>query len=346
MNNYSLKLELKNQFFYYLFPPFIIGILLSTIIIIGSLVFFTNGDYDKKTASHIRELGKQNSILKINSINTLISTNLLKSQLSFNELIISYQKLANILNTNNSDLLKVINDDYLKCGLDLNYTLNETNEQANNMAYWLLDLERNLSSLEENSIEKNQLIILSNMMQNIYSVFYSHESISITLFFYFESTELFTLFPLRYDLETGFISEMTNFSKNNPIWCTDENGKIYNIYKVKCRSFYTNIKKSKTSTFDINYKDNENRTIFITGFYTQVSTEKKIVFSICIEFNDPFSNKPAYICSDINSNSLNYNLENYNNQLNGYFFVNSVGFSHSFYFPGNSDIALTAMENI
>ena len=302
-------MELKNQFFHYLFPPFLIGIILSTIIITVCLLYFTNGKFDKKTANNIRELGRQNSELKINSINTLISTNLLKAQLGFNELINTYQKLANILNTNNSDLHKVINDYYLKCGLDLNDTFNENDEQTNNIAFWLLDSKRNLSSFEDNSIEKNQLIIISNMMQNIYSVFYSHESISLNLYLYFETTELFTLFPLKYAFQTGFISEMVNYSKKNPIWCADENGKIYNIYKVKCRSFYTYIKKSKTSAFDINYEDNENRTIFITELYTQASIEKEIVFSICIQFNDPLSDRPAYICSDINSNSLNYNLD-------------------------------------
>ena len=53
---------------------------------------------------------------------------------------------------------------------------------------------------------------------------------------------------------------------------------------------------------------------------------------MCLEFVDPISNQLAYMCSDISSNEINYNLENINSKLNGYFFVNSVGFSHLFFF--------------
>ena len=68
------------------------------------------------------------------------------------------------------------------------------------MAYWLLDLETNVSNLKENSTEKNQLIIISNIIQNIFSTFYSHNSTSIAFYLYFESTELYISFPLKYGL--------------------------------------------------------------------------------------------------------------------------------------------------
>ena len=166
---------------------------------------------------------------------------------------------------------------------------------------------------------------------------------SKNFYFYFESTELFISFPLIYDIKNGFISEIINFTTNQ-VWCTDEKGEIYSYYRTKCREFYINIKKAKSDVFDINYKDNENRTIFVTEFYLQTGTEIEIVFSICIEFIDPISNKLAYVCSDVNSNDLNYNLDNINNKLSGYFFINSVGFAHSFYFPGSVSEALTNTE--
>ena len=183
-------------------------------------------------------------------------------------------------------------------------------------------------------------------MQNFYSTYYSHNSSSLNFYLYFESNELVVFFPLKYGLKNGFAKEMANYENNNQVWCIDEKGEKYKIYKPKCRRFYRNIKKAKSSVFDNNYKYKEKRTIFMTEFYIQYSVEKEIVFSICIEFNDPLSNQLAYICSDVNSNSINYNFDNFNNNLNGYFFINSVGFSHSFYFPGNSDEALTVTENI
>ena len=126
----------------------------------------------------------------------------------------------------------------------------------------------------------------------------------------------------------------------------DENGEIFKIYKPRCRGFYYKTKRAKSDVFDINYKDNENRTIFVTEFYNQAADKLEIVFTLYIEFTDPISNKLAYICSDANSNELNYNLDNINSKLNGFFFVNSVGFGHLFYFPQNTEQGLTSTENI
>ena len=338
-------MKLEKQFFRFFFILFSLGLILSALIIITISLFFT-GDYlDKKTGNNLVELIKDHSKININSINDLISTLLLKMQLSLSELIHYYQKLSNQLKKNDKNLIRVINDEFLISTLDINETYNENNPKTAYMAYWLLDNETNLSNLKENSIEKNQLITISNMMKNIFATYYSSNVSSKNYYFYFESTELFISFPLLYDLQNGFISEILNF-EDNGVWCTDKNGEKITYYKTKCRGFYNNIIKSKSDIFDINYKDNENRTIFVTDFYSQLSIVYEIIFTLCIEFNDPFSNKSAYICADVNSDDLNYNLNNINSKLSGYFFINPVGFSHSFYFPGNSLEALTNTENI
>ena len=187
-------MELQNQFFHYFFIPFLIGVILSAAIVITCSAHFANGLFDTKTGNNIIELGKEHSKFKINSINDIINTLLLKTQLSFTELINGYQKLSMLLNSNKPDLNKVINNDFLKCILDINDTFNENNTQTNCIAYWLLDLERKLSNLKDNTLEKNQLIIISNLMQNFYSTYYSHNSSSLNLYFYFESTELVVFF--------------------------------------------------------------------------------------------------------------------------------------------------------
>ena len=330
-------MKLEDQFFHFFFYPFLLGVIFSTIIILICSIIFSNNYIDKITGNNLIELGKEYSKININSVNDLISTSLLKIQLGLNELILLYQKLANQLRSNDHNNLNItINDNFLKCVLDFDESINEENKETYNMAYWLLDLETNLSNLKKNSFEEKQLIILSNMMRNIFSVFYATNFTETNFYFYFESTELYISFPLIYDLKNNFISKMINL-QDNPVWCTDEKGEVYSYYKTKCRGFYNNIKKAKSDIFDINYKENKNRTIFVTEFYTQLSAELEIVFSLCIEFIDPFSNQLAYLCSDIISNDINYNLDNINYKINGYFFVNSVGFSQIFYFPLSSE---------
>ena len=339
-------MKLEQQFFHFFFYPFLIGVSFSAIIIITCSIIFTNGYIDKITGNNMVELGKEYSKININSVNEIISTTLLKIQLSLNELVILYEKLAKSLKSNNPKIIsRYINDNFLKCVLDLNESFNEDNNQTYNIAYWILNLETNLTSLKPNSTEENQLIAFSSMMQNVFITFYSTNFTSKNFYLYFESTELYISFPLIYDLKNGFMSEILNYTKN-PVWCTDEKGEVYTIYKSKCRSFYNSIKKAKSNVFDINFKDNEKRSIFITDYYVQVGTVLEIVFTMCLEFLDPISNQLAYMCSDISSNEINYNLENINSKLNGYFFVNSVGFSHLFFFPETSLEALTATESI
>ena len=338
-------MKLENQFFHSFFYPFLIGIVLSAATIIVCSRIFTDNYIERITDNNILELGKDYSKINIDSINVLISSILLKVQINLNELINYYQDIANKVKSKNPYLNRYIDDNYLISDLDLNETFDENNEKTYYMAFWHLDLETNLAKLKPNSFEKNQLITVSNIMRNIFSTFYSANSTSRVFYFYFESTELFVSFPLIYNIKIGFMDIIVNFT-DNPVWCTDENGEIYNIYKVKCRGFYNKIKKAKSDVFDINYKDNENRTIFVTDFYYQVGVEIEIVFTICIEFTDPISNKLAYLCSDTNSNELNYNMETINTKLNGFYFVNSVGFAHSFYFPHSSEEGLTSTENI
>ena len=338
-------MRLENQFFHFFFYPFLIGVIISGITIIVCSSIFTDNYIDKITGINLVDIGKEYSKSNINSAIDLVSSTLYKVQISLNELVITYVKIANLLKKNSTDINRNINDNYLKCVLDLNESFNENNIKTSFMAYWLLDLETNLYSLKSNSNEENQLITFSNMMRNIFSIFYSTNSTLKIIYSYFESTDLYISFPLIYEYQNGFINEIINYT-DNPFWCTDEKGEIYKIYKTRCRGFYANIKKAKTDIFDINHKDNENRTIFLTEFYVQASVVYEIIFSMCLEFIDPISGLLAYFCSDVESSDLNFNLDIINSKINGYFFMNSVGFFYSFYFPENPEETLTLSENI
>ena len=344
-------MQLESQFFHSFFYPFIIGVILSAAMVIISSIIFTNNYLDKGTANNLVELEKQYAKININTINILISINLLKVQAGLNELIYYYIKIANKIKYNESILTDIneIDEEFFRSLVDLyrNYSiLEEKKDQLEFMAMWIIDDEKNLSKIENNSLVRKQLKAFSNMIPNVYSTFTSSNFTSSNIFLIFDETELFIGFPLKYENDTNFINTTMNYKGKNPLWCTNEKGEIYSTYKARCRGFYTNIKRSQTDLFDYNYYSSMNKTIFITDVYKQTGEPTEYIFTMCILFKDPLTDKDAYLCADIGPNEIKMNLENINKKLNGYFFVNSVGFNHAFFFPSSNETSATPSENI
>ena len=344
-------MQLESQFFHSFFYPFIIGVILSAAMVIISSIIFTNNYLDKGTANNLVELEKQYAKININTINILISNNLLKVQAGLNELIYYYIKIANKIKYNESILTDIneIDEEFFRSLVDLyrNYSiLEEKKDQLEFMAMWIIDDEKNLSKIENNSLVRKQLKAFSNMIPNVYSTFTSSNFTSSNIFLIFDETELFIGYPLKYENDTNFINTTMNYKDKNPLWCTNEKGEIYSTYKARCRGFYTNIKRSQTDLFDYNYYSSMNKTIFITDVYKQTGEQTEYIFTMCILFKDPLTDKDAYLCADIGQNEIKMNLENINKKLNGYFFVNSVGFNHAFFFPSSNETSATPSENI
>ena len=86
-------MELEKQFLRYFFLFFLIGLTFSAIIVIGISWYFTGSYLDKKSSNNFVGLIKDFSEININSINDIVSTLLLKMQISLSELIISYQNV-------------------------------------------------------------------------------------------------------------------------------------------------------------------------------------------------------------------------------------------------------------
>ena len=225
-------IKFENQLFNFFFYQFLIGIILSAIIITICSWYFTNEYIDKKTGDNLVDFGKKYLKMSINSVNDLVITNILKIQICLNELINYYIKIATQLNSYNSTLNRVINEDYLKCALDLNESYNEHNEETNYIAFWILDSKTHQKDLKQKPILENQLIAFSNIMPNIFSTFYSTNSTLKDFYFFFESSDVFISFPLIYYYQNGIMSEIINYP-DNPVWCLDENGEAYTTFKVK-----------------------------------------------------------------------------------------------------------------
>ena len=339
----KLMQHIYSSFFYI----FLLGIILNFISIIIFSIFFTNKYIDKITGENIIQLEKKISKINLNSINVLITTSLAKIQSSLNELIIAYQKSARIIKEGKNIKYNISNK-FFKGLLDLTPDFLEQN--LNNLeyiAYWVIDEYTNETNLKSNSIEEKQIYAFSNIIQNLFTTFTATNSSSICYYFYFDASELFISYPLIYDYESEFLEVILNYEEDNPRWCTDENGQVYKTYKAKCRDYYRNIQKAKTSSFDNNSLDNKNRTIFVTEFYQDLSQPKSAnIYSMCIQFLDPISEKNAIACADIGQDNLINNFDGINSKLSGYFLVSLVGFNHLFYFPLMLENALTPSEAI
>ena len=336
-------MKLRNKFFNSFFYPFLVGVLLSMIIVTIFLSIYTNNYLDRKTGKYIVDLEKKYSITNINSVNALLTTTLLKVQASLNEQILFYQKLANkVENINNKNI-----NSFLKSLSDIDDSFFEENkDKLKYMGFWFIDNDTTENNFTDNSIEKLQLIVYSNILQNIYSTHAATKSSVKSYFFIFEKTNIYMGFPLDYYYTNNFTKEFKNYT-NNPVFCCDQKGNIHQSYKFKCRDFYLNCMIAKDGVFDYNKEEANKRTIYVTNPYKQLGNLNNInVFNMCIQFDDPISKDIAFACADIQQDNLILSFDNFNTKLVGYYFITSIGFNKAFYYPLNSDYAKTPTENI
>ena len=345
-------MKLEDKFFKSFFYPFVSGAFLSTLIVVIFLSLFTNNNYDKRTSEIIINSKKDYSKLIINSANILLTTKFQKFQSSLNELILLYQNISTKI-LQSKKYLK-LNNTYLKSTISLgkNFCKNMP-EGTEHMVTWLLDNQTSEENIDNKIDVKNQLIAFSNIIQNIETVLDVNKPDANYMFFYFDKTELYLSFPLKYDCQDYWIDYLTNpqYEKFNNHQCLDEKGEYYSTYKVKCDEFFTTIMQAKTGAFDNNYLTNKNKSIFISNYYGysdyqnfEVNTRRD--FRICIEFYDPITQGKGYICIDAYYEDIIDSLEDLNNKIDGYYFISNIGFNHVFYFPQGTLLPQTATENI
>ena len=343
-------MKLEDKFFNSFFYPFLVGVLLSMIIITVFLSIYTNKYIDKKTGQSVVDLEKKFANININSINALLATTLFKVQASLNEQILFYQKLARKKGNHSSEETTHDHDDkitdYLKCLLDIDdQFIEDKKNETKFMGFWFINNTVNETNIDEET--RHQLVIYSNMVQNIYSSLASTKFTTSSYFFIFEKTDLYIGFPLEFFQKEGFLKNFTKF-EDNPVWCCDEKGEVYPNYRFKCRDYYVNIQKAKEGVFDYNYSDNNKRTIFITNSYKQFGKKDALyIFNLCIQFDDPITKDLGYACADIYQDDLLFSFDNFNSKLIGYYLISSVGFNNVFYYPQMSDSSSkTATEHI
>ena len=90
-------MKLEDKFFNSFFYPFLVAVILSTLIVTTFLGIFTNNTYDKRTSEKIINLEKEYAKINLNAVNVIMTTKILKLQASLNEIIHFYDKIANDL---------------------------------------------------------------------------------------------------------------------------------------------------------------------------------------------------------------------------------------------------------
>jgi hypothetical protein len=76
-------MKLEQKLYHVFFFQFLLGIILSSFTVVIFLRFFTDLNYDKRTSQNVIKIRKRNSKIIINSVNILLTSELIKLQTSF-----------------------------------------------------------------------------------------------------------------------------------------------------------------------------------------------------------------------------------------------------------------------
>ena len=326
-------MKLEDKFFNTFFYLFLIGIIASIIIIFTLLFYYSINYLDKNSAKDIYNIEKKYVDSNINSINILLTNTLLKVQIGLQEQVISYQDVASKINETTKSQNLVNNNNTYNIKYLIDNPMNESNI-LDFLSFWFVD--KNKIIFTDDDILTNlyqQVATFSKLTQSLYSVYYSMNDILLDIYFLSEDTNLLIPYPYKYFLNNNIINEIYNF-QGNPSWCTDEKGNLIDYYKFQCRDYFSNMLRNKEGAFDLNFKEQLQKRIFISPPYYQLDRDNsEQVFTFCIQLNDSITNKNAYICGDVKYKNLFDSFDSFNERLIGYFSVVTVGQINAFYFP-------------
>ena len=120
-------MELEQKLFKSFFYPFLIGIILSTLIVSLLLGLYIKSYYDKRAAHIAINAAINYTKMQINSANVILSSMLLKIQAAINEQILFYEKIENQIKDIEDISNLTLYDDSFKSIYDL------TDEYYNNL---------------------------------------------------------------------------------------------------------------------------------------------------------------------------------------------------------------------
>ena len=286
-------MKLEDKFFSTFFYPFFLGFLSSIIIVIAVLAYYSKGFLDETTANDVYKVETKYARNNIYSANLLLSDLLIKIKLVIEEQLSHFQLAEKALNISEPIENRKIKDIYKVTETPDNNE--ELKKRIDYASLWFV--EPSVKSPEENEDLYNQIYLVSLLTQSMYAGFKSLNGLITKFYFLFEDTNVFIAYPYTAYWDRGGIESFTNYT-SNPSWCTDNYGNIINYYKFRCREYYNNIIKAKSTIFDNNVEDQKNRKIFITAPYSFFVGDDTASFTMYLEFKYNLSNSKAFICKD------------------------------------------------
>ncbi len=189
-------MELKDKLFNSFFYPFLISVILNTLVVTLFLGFFTNNYYDQRTYQNIINTEKRNSEMLLKSANVIMKNTFQKIQASLNEQIIYYlRKAKEILQVDNINELNF--SSYIKSarGLDFLYCILYP-EETYNSAIWVLNNHTTDVDINEHIDAKMQLLAYEKIIPNVDASFEATRPEATYYNFFFESNNLYIFYPL------------------------------------------------------------------------------------------------------------------------------------------------------
>ena len=290
---------------------------------------------NEQTDIDIMKIEKQYSDANLNSISLLILNDLLKLQIGFQQLINFYTKVADKIRSKSIEKVDLVEYTYNYYDIKNNYLKNNFSSYCSS---WFVDqytTKENLTNTSSNLY--HQISIYSNLVHTVYSFFTSVSDILLSIYLYFEDTNLLINYPVN-DVSFDFF--------NNPSYCTDEEGNKYGIFSFKCTEMYEYIGKPGKEIFDLNSDNQKDRKIYVLNLHSNKDLGVDSNLTICLKFNDTISYKGAFICGDINNTKLFDIFDFFNQRLRGFFIVTSVGYYKMFYYPKNAGNSITKVSEL
>ena len=187
---------------------------------------------------------------------------------------------------------------------------------------------------------------MSNLIANLDTILQISTPEAHSYYFYFEETGLYLTFPL---LEQCYNNKY-NYLRNYPIMeldkCKYEDEKMHVPYKPIYEKYFENMGKSKSRTFDNNYKSNQNKTIYFNNIFFDEFSKIALEFVMCNEFEDPITKGKGYSCVNSTYDDLIEPLDNINTKIKGYFFVSIIGYNNVLYYPNSNNTVKIPIEYI
>ena len=104
---------------------------------------------------------------------------------------------------------------FLRSAVDIDDSIYEK-EKGNfkYMGFWFIDNYTTKDNFTKDNLEMKQLVVYSNILQNVYATLAATKSLVLNYYFIFDKTDLFIAFPLEYFYLNGYIDEFKNYHYN------------------------------------------------------------------------------------------------------------------------------------